>query len=151
MHFLEDSSARARLLRAAESGDRRRALLADPGLAVSGLDDEEFTDQEVRDLKRSVLLARRLKEVDADSEESLTNRLSMLAMSLALCLLFLLPSGLTQVPEAVPAGSSSGDRLTLGTMTHSSVETLGLPGARIYELADENFSLILVVDDSFEL
>lgn len=141
-----------RLLAVAESENRRQALLADPGLAASAVPREEFSDQEVQDLKRSVLLARRLSRVEAVERESISHRLSGWAVALSVLLVFLLPSSLRQeAPEIEPTMPGPVSFLTSAAMTHSSVEALDLPSARVYELADEDFSLVLVVDESFEL
>ena len=140
-----------RLLAVAESENRRQALLADPGLAASATPREEFSDQEVQDLKRSVLLARRLSSVEAVERESISHRLSGWVVALSVLLVFLLPSSLRQAPEIEPAMPGPVSFLTSAAMTHSSVEALDLPSARVYELADEDFSLVLVVDESFEL
>lgn len=150
-HLREGDSARRRLLVVAESENRRQALLADPGLVVSATPREEFSDQEVQDLKRSVLLARRLSSVEAGGREPISRRLSGWAVALSVCLLFLLPSSLRQTPELEPTIPGPVSLLSSARMTHSSVEALDLPGARVYELADEDFSLVLVVDESFEL
>jgi hypothetical protein len=150
-YLREDSVARAHFLEMARSADRREALLADPSLAAGASSGGEFTDQEVRDLKRSVLQARRLREVEQAPSEPISNRLSGLAAAMTICLLFVLPSSLERAPDSEAPNPSSGSRPAPAAMTHSSVEALGLPGARVYELADEDFSLVLVVDESFEL
>ena len=72
-------------------------------------------------------------------------------MALTLCLVFLLPSSLRRSPDSSLLVPMADSRNVPEIMTHSAVETLDLPGARVYELADEDFSVVLVVDESFEL
>ena len=148
----EGTPARERLLEWAESGDRQQALFLDPGLAAKGVHGGDFSDREIEDLKKSVLQARRLKTIGEAGRESASNRLSGWAVALTVCLLFLLPSSLKQTSAAeAPLSTTHVSRLAPAAMTHSSVEALDLPGARVYELAEEDFSLVLVVDESFEL
>jgi hypothetical protein len=135
----------------AVSDERRKALFMDPSLAATGAPSGDFSDREVQELKRSVLQARRLHALGCPSGKPVSRGLSSLAVALTLCLVFLLPSSLRRSPESglVVPGVDSVDVPEI--MTHSAVEALDLPGARVYELADEDFSVVLVVDESFEL
>ena len=36
-------------------------------------------------------------------------------------------------------------------ITHPGIEAINLPGARVYELAEEDFDIVLIVDESLEL
>ena len=147
----DGSRARRRLLDLAVSEERGRALLMDPSLAATGEPSEEFSDREVQELKRSVAQARRLRDVETSPGEPVSRRLSGLAMALTLCLVFLLPSSLRLSPDSSLLVPMADSRNVPEIMTYSAVETLDLPGARVYELADEDFSVVLVVDESFEL
>ena len=150
--LLEGSRERRQLLALSETENRELALLADPGLAAKGVPGaEQFGEREIRDLKRSVVAARRLREVEELSAEPVSHRLSGLAVALTLCLLFLLPSNIRRLPDSRGVPAVVEPRPAPIVMMHSSVEAIGLPKARVYELADEDFSLVLVVDESFEL
>ena len=149
--LIEGSPARRRVLDLAASDERRKALLMDPSLAATGAPSGDFSDREVQELKRSVLQARRLRAVESPSGERVSHGLSGLAMALTLCLIFLLPSSLRRSPDSGVVVPGVDSRDVPEIMTHSAVEALDLPGARVYELADEDFSVVLVVDESFEL
>lgn len=151
--LIEGSGQRRRLLELAEAGaqERRHALVLDPGLAVRSTPGAAFSDAEIQDLKRSVLDARRLRDVESATRRPVSHVLSTIAATLILGMVFVLPVGLETRDGAV--GDPTRDGLSMATeaITHPGIEALGLPGARVYELADEAFSLVLIVDESFEL
>ena len=150
--LIEGSGDRRRLLELAASGaqGRREALLLDPGLAARGAEAGHFSDAEVEDLKRSVLDARRLRDVESATHRPVSHLLSAIAATLILGMLFVLPVRLERhegpLEDRISAGLTAPEAIT-----HPGFEALGLPGARVYELADEAFSLVLIVDESFEL
>lgn len=144
--LVEGTPERRRLLASLEGRGRRRALFIDPGLAVRAGGQPEVSADDVAEIKKAVLQARRLRSMERHAESSGTHRASGLAIAMALLLLLLVPAGVKRTSEPVHQ-----DERTALPLTHSSVEALDLPGARVYELAEEEFSLVLVVDESFEL
>lgn len=151
--LVEGSAHRRRLLELAEvdAQGKRRALLLDPGLAARSTPTGGFSDAEIQNLKRSVLEARRLREVESATRRPVSHLLSTIAATLILGMVFVLPVGLEKRDDAVGNLTSAGLSIAPEAITHPGFEALGLPGARVYELADEAFSLVLIVDESFEL
>lgn len=150
--LLEGSAARERLLETLGRGEseHREALLIDPTLAAaSELEREhmEFGASDVADVRAGVERARRMGRVES---ANLRRRGRVVAATLVVALtLGLIAWQVT--PHADSSGSSGMVPTESRRMTHSSLETLNRPEARVYELAAEEFSVILVVDESFEL
>ena len=150
--LVEGSSSRKWLLDLAAGGplSRRQAVLLDPSLSAIGRDGADFTDEDVAEIKAAVAGARRLQRVES-SAGSFSYRLSGLVAALTLVLLFLQPGGVERFGDSMSAPQAPGRLSSDAVITHPVVEAIGLPGARVYELAEEGFSVVLIVDESFEL
>jgi hypothetical protein len=153
--LVEDSPERLWGLRHAEEcpACRRALLRLDPTLAVAP-SVPEFESREVESLKAGVLNAKRLREMEASSGRSIRGSQIAAAVTLIASLALLLPGQL----EETGGGSGNGQTELSRALTPSAaevslpaVETLDLPRARVYELGDEDFSVVMIVDESLDL
>lgn len=146
--LVDGSPERRRLLEqaAGKSADRRRALLVDPTLAAMPGDEVVLSDAEVERLKQAVRSMRRIRRFDDRDSRRHSFGLSGLAAALLLLLVFLSPADVDRAVEL--SRTAVRDRAAI---THPGIEAINLPGARVYELAEEDFDIVLIVDESLEL
>jgi hypothetical protein len=146
--LVDGSSERNRLLEMAAGNpdDRRQALLADPSLAATPGDGAEFSDVDVERLKEAVRTVRRMRRLDDRDARRPSFGLSGLAAALLLVLVFLSPAEVDRSMESSRTVAREATRIT-----HPGIEAIDLPGARVYELAEEDFDVVLIVDESLEL
>ena len=151
--LIEGSRARRDLLSRyrGDPDDHRSALRSDPSLAASSVDAGGFSDREVAELKRSVGAAKRLIGVERAVKRRVFRRFTGLAAALVALLALLAPAGEERGTGWVGAVQSPGSVFETAPITHPAVEAIGLPEARVYELTNEHFSVVLIVDDSFDL
>jgi hypothetical protein len=133
---------------------RRTLLRLDPTLAVAAPSVPEFDSREVESLKAGVLNAKRLREMEAFSGRSIRGSQVAAAVTLIASLALLLPGQLEET------GGGRGDAQTelsrilapsVAEISLPAVETLDLPLARVYELGEEDFSVVMIVDESLDL
>jgi hypothetical protein len=146
--LVDGSPERRRLLEqaAGSPGDRRRALLVDPSLAATPGDEVALSDAEADRLKQAVRAMRRMRHFENRDSRRPSFGLSGLAAALLLLLVFLSPADVDRTVESSWTGVGDG-----AAITHPGIEAINLPGARVYELAEEDFDVVLIVDESLEL
>ena len=145
-----------------------RAYLLDPSWAVRRLGPVEFSGDEAADLGRSILEGARLRRIDREvasrppesSRSTLRQRAGMVAAGGAL--LFAAASGLVLRPSG---GEKSAESLIQGTQvdvfapvvkprTQQWLPRIGelTPAeARVYELGQKEFALVMVVHETLDL
>ena len=150
--LVDGSEARRRLLEMAgcDGEGRQQALALDPSLAVDGIEEESFDDDDLQRVKDAVLQARRLQEVER-------RRVRPASWLRAAGLVLVLGLSALSMPKRIdlPATSATGPVVNLQAVTEfaalSAVEAIDRPLARVYELVEDDFSVVMIVDDSFDL
>ncbi|MDX1501014.1 MAG: hypothetical protein R3325_01540 [Thermoanaerobaculia bacterium] len=146
---------------------RRRALAADPTLLFRHAATSALPAGEVERIRVSVDALRRAGRLEAPERRSRRNRrrYGSVAAALVLAALALLavggrfdspPSAPATPVAAPPADAASmrfGDRRVapLDLATPPMVEAIDRPGARIYQLPQEDLSLVMIVDESLDV
>lgn len=137
---------------------RSEALQLDPTLLFSAQSTLEVTDAEVSDIVSSVRTLRRSRQAEEAVGEPRRRWGRFAAAAAAVFLLVLLPN-LTPRQAAPPLMESSrptsefvaAPRSMVGDPSAPVIEPLDLPFARIYQLGEEDLSVVMVVDESLDV
>ena len=135
---------------------RRRALALDPTLVFAGLNRLQERAQppslDTDEIRRSLRTMRRTQALAArHSRLTLPGRVAAaLVLALAALLLGGVPTG---GPASEPAGAGFGYPWLPQSEVASPpfVEAVGRPEARIYQLGQEDFSLVMIVDENLDV
>lgn len=139
-------------------GCRSEALRLDPTLLFSTQPTLEVTDAEVSDIVASVRTLRRSRQTEEDVGEPRRRWGRFAAAAAAIFLLVLLPN-LTPRQAAPPLTDSprlasefvAAPGSIVGDLSAPVIEPLDLPLARIYQLGEEDLSVVMVVDESLDV
>lgn len=144
---------------------RRRALEIDPTFAFSFLEAPEIDGEEVDEIRRTVRAMRRVREL-AGKAEGPRHRAKMTTAALLLlaAALLLLPGEAgRRLDRSSPAGESVDPQALLTAAawrlasspfdppTASLIEDLDRPQARVYQLTEDDLSLVMIVDETLDL
>ncbi len=138
---------------------RAAAVELDPSMLFVAQPPLEVDDDEIERIKTNVRTLRRARETERTAGE-LRRRIGRAAAAAAIiALAFLLPqqsfrqpeTASTQLEPAAETSSPPAGRLTLVDGPAPMIEPLDLPLARIYQLGEEDLSVIMVVDESIDV
>lgn len=140
---------------------RRDGLAADPTLLFLGASPLELERSEVASIRRTVRAMQRARDLDAAGSRSWTHVLRAAAAAILLTALLLLPGGQKRlaVPSPEPDTLSGGPLHAGGEdlapvsvwESPSLIENLDRPEARIYQLTEQDLSIVMIVDESLDL
>lgn len=138
---------------------RAEALAIDPTVIFVAGRTTDLERSELDEIKRSVNAVRRAREVEEAFARPVGVARKIGAAAALLAFLLLLPPAAVDLPDGlVPAGIPGLEELeSLATGTQPSpvvsplIEPLDRPLARIYQLGQEDLSLVMVVDESLDV
>lgn len=137
---------------------RSKAVRLDPTLLFSAQPTLQVTDAEVSDIVASVRTLRRARQAEEAVGEPRRRWGRFAAAAAAIFLLVLLPNltprqaapPLTDAPRLASEFVASPGSI-VGEASAPVIEPLDLPLARIYQLGEEDLSVVMVVDESLDV
>ena len=136
---------------------RRRAVAADPAVLFLDLPSLEVTAADVEAVRSAVGAMRRARVLENETSRPVGRWWRHAAAAALLAALLLVP-GTTPVEHEAEDGSlgietliDEGGFLASATAPSSIIENLNRPQARIYQLTEEDLSLVMIVDESLDL
>jgi hypothetical protein len=143
---------------------RRRAVVADPAVLFVDLPSLEVTDAEVEAVRSAVGAMRRARALEEESSRPHGRWWRHAAAAALLAALLLVPGNTPVYQEAVNGSPGltggvgeleslidKGGFLASATEPSSIIENLNRPQARIYQLTEEDLSVVMIVDESLDL
>lgn len=140
---------------------RLTALRLDPSLVFLAQEPLEVSDADVAEMVGNVRTLRRARQAEEATEEP-RRQLGRVAAAAAVVSLMVLFPTLTSRPPGpasppvgpelvVGSGGLPPRSLLLGEGSAPVIEPLDLPFARIYQLGEEDLSVVMVVDESLDV
>jgi hypothetical protein len=139
---------------------RRQAFSLDPSLLFVAQAPPSVDDAEVGRIKANVHTLLRARAAERTSHRVRRGLGRFAAAAAVVALMVLLPTHTSRqaltAPAALPglasdAGAIAASDAGLMEAPAPVIEPLDLPAARIYQLGGENFSIVMVVDDSIDV
>lgn len=138
---------------------RVTALELDPVLLFAAQQPLEVSDDDVARIKANVRTLRRAREAERASGETHRRVGRVAAAAAVVALMVLLPTQTSRQTTVVSAGPSlaadssppSTRDLPFGDGPAPMIEPLDLPLARIYQLGEDDLSVVMVVDESIDV
>jgi hypothetical protein len=136
---------------------RRRAVAADPAVLFIDLPSLEVTADDVAAVSSAVGAMRRARVLENETSRPISRWWRHAAAAALLAALVLVPGDTPLDHQArdeslgLEALIDDGGFLASATEPSSIIENLNRPQARIYQLTEENLSLVMIVDESLDL
>ena len=144
---------------------RRRAVAADPAVLFVDLPLLEVTENDVKAVRSAVGAMRRARALEHETSRPLSRWWRHVAAAALLAALLLAPgntpvsqpeagdgsAGLMAGVEDLETLIDQGGFLASATEPSSIIENLNRPQARIYQLTEDDLSLVMIVDESLDL
>jgi hypothetical protein len=143
---------------------RRQAVSADPAVLFVDLPTLEVTEADVEAVRSAVGAMRRARALENETSRPLGRWWRHAAAAALLATLLLVPGttpvyqeaeeglpGLVAEVEKLDTLIEEGGFLASATEPSSIIENLNRPQARIYQLTEEDLSLVMIVDESLDL
>jgi len=136
---------------------RRQAVAADPAVLFLDLPSLEVTAADVKAVRSAVGAMRRARVLENETSRPVSRWWRHAAAAALLAALLLVP-GDTPVEHEAGDGSlgletliDEGGFLASATEPSSIIENLNRPQARIYQLTEDDLSLVMIVDETLDL
>ncbi len=155
----EDSAERMRALRHVEEcpSCRRAALRFDPTLAVTHLAPAEVESSDVEAVKRQVEAMRRVRAMEIGRRGSGLAHAAAVILLLGVGFMFAGPVRDPNAPATLPQITANGPGSFFdagnrrSTASLAVVESISPSSARIYHLDQQDFPVVMIVDESIDL
>ncbi|MDH3743486.1 MAG: hypothetical protein OES47_00115 [Acidobacteriota bacterium] len=152
----EDCADRRRTLRHMEAcpSCRRSALELDPTLAVANLPAVEVSKSEIEAVKRQVQAMRRVRAIEVGKRRPVLSHVAVVMLMVGLGLF--LPGRVIDPAGSVAQGGVGGGVLFDEASREAAsslalVESITPSTARIYQLDQADFPIVMIVDESIDL
>ena len=131
---------------------RRQALAADPTLVFAGAEVLRVSDGEVESIRRAVHAARRVRQTERALVRQLSGTGAGLVAAVLLAMVLLLPA--TTSPPSAPLAATTPSPIFADFWTSEAsplIEAIDRPQARIYQLGEDDLSVVMIVDESLDV